>query len=137
MMRTLGEILKKARQEKQLTLEEVEKEIRVKKEYLGALENDDYQKLPSFIFASGVIKNYAQFLDKQPEILLAIFRRDFKLKEKKDLMPVGLVRPINTKGPFWTPKMTMITLGVAVALIIGFYLYWQYQSLVKAPYFKP
>jgi len=39
-MRTVGEILKKARQEKNLTLDEIEKSLRIRKKFLMALEEN-------------------------------------------------------------------------------------------------
>lgn len=136
-MQTVGEILKKAREEKKIPLSQVEREIKVKREYLLALESDDYQNLPSFTFTQGFIKLYAQFLGLKADKLLAIFRRDFKGVDKKKVLPEGLVNPLKTSSLSWTPKTTMIIAALVVFILVIIYLFWQYQSLIKAPYFSP
>ncbi len=136
-MQTVGEILRKTREEKKISLDEVEKEVKVKKEYLLALESDDYQSLPSFTFTQGFIRLYAQFLGLKTDKLLAIFRRDFKGFDKKQILPEGLVNPLKTASLSWTPKTTMIIAALVIFILVGLYLFWQYQSLIKAPYFTP
>lgn len=136
-MRTVGEILRKTRREKKVSLAEVAKELKIKEEYLVALESDKYQKLPSLPFAQGFIKNYGQFLDLKPKVLLAIFRRDFKNPVKKQILPEGLINPLKTGSFSWTPKITVVLIVMVVVAFIAIYLFWQYQSLIKAPYFRP
>ena len=61
-MRKISEILQDARLEKGYSLEEVVRSIKIKKQFLIAIENADYFALPSESYALGFIKNYAQFL---------------------------------------------------------------------------
>jgi len=127
-MRTVGEILKKNRQEQKLTLEEIEEKTKIRKRHLSALEEDRYQDLPSATYSQGFIKNYAQFLGLKPEPLLAIFRRDYKEKTK----PVSRFGQL--EGFYWTPKLTLIFLFVLVFLFFIGYLFWQYRLLLQSPY---
>ena len=52
-MRTIGEILKKARIEKKYTLEEIEDQIRIRRKFLQALEDNNWLKLPSLTYIKG------------------------------------------------------------------------------------
>ena len=52
-MLTVGEILIKARSEKKLSLEEIEKKIRIRKKFLIALEDNDWDRLPSLPYIKG------------------------------------------------------------------------------------
>ncbi len=67
-MDELGHILREARETKGLTLAEAQEETRINKKYLSALENGEYDQLPTPVHVRGFLKNYARFLglDSQP-----------------------------------------------------------------------
>jgi len=67
-MDELGHILREARETKGLTLEEAQEETRINSKYLAALENGEYDKLPTPVHVRGFLRNYARFLglDSQP-----------------------------------------------------------------------
>ena len=76
-MKSVGQLLKDAREAKFYTLEEIEKHTKIRKELLTALEKDDFSKLPPLTFIQGFIKNYGRFLGLETTKLLAIYRREF------------------------------------------------------------
>ena len=83
-MKSLGEILASARKEKKLTIQDIAKETKIEARYIRALENDEFQKLPSPTFTKGFIRNYAIQLDISPEDLIAVFRRDYSSPEEPE-----------------------------------------------------
>lgn len=133
-MKTAGQILKQIRLEKNLEIDRVAKATKIRPVYLEALEEDDYQKLPSTTSARGFIKNYAEFLGLSSTEILAIFRRDFdENKSGKISSPetVGSIKPKFT----WTPKLTTAVVVAIFVFLFIFYLIWQYFSLISAPYY--
>lgn len=58
----LGSWLRRARENQQLSLADVEKALRIRRRYLQALEVGDYTALPGEIQARGFLRNYARFL---------------------------------------------------------------------------
>jgi cytoskeletal protein RodZ len=66
----LGESFKKKREEKGLSLKEVENATSIRLHYLAAIEGGHLGKLISPIYAQGFIKKYAAFLDLDAENLL-------------------------------------------------------------------
>lgn len=128
-MRTVGQILKKARLEKKISLEQVEASTKIHWNYLFALEKNDFSRLPSLICSRGFIKNYAEFLELDPGPILAIFRRDAGSQEKKGI----LNHPLGENKIKWQPKLTLIVLiGIFFLGLVGYLLY-QYFSLVRNP----
>ncbi len=81
-MLSVGEILKKTREKKGLTLPKIEKEIRIREKYLRAIENNDWGFFSSKIYISGIIKNYARYLDIDPKKTQAFFNRDYERKDE-------------------------------------------------------
>lgn len=128
-MKTVGHLLKTAREKKELTLLDVEKATKIRTKYINALENDKYDLLPSGTYAKGFIKNYAQFLNLPVKTLLAVFRRDFTENEQGQIIPRSMTSPISEKKIIWNPKHSLITIiSLVVVLVVGF-IYYQYQTL--------
>ncbi|MCX6021411.1 MAG: helix-turn-helix domain-containing protein [Chloroflexi bacterium] len=62
-MSGLGKILQDARRRKGLSLDDIERETRVRKRYLLAFEQEDNANLPEPVFAVGFLRVYARFLE--------------------------------------------------------------------------
>ena len=69
-MDELGHILREARETKGLTITEAQEETRINSKYLAALENGEYDKLPTPVHVRGFLRNYARFLGLDPQPLL-------------------------------------------------------------------
>lgn len=69
-MDELGHILREARENKGLTLEEAQDATRINARYLEALETGQYGELPTAVHVRGFLRNYARFLGLDPEPLL-------------------------------------------------------------------
>lgn len=132
-MKTVGEILKKARLEKNLEYEEVEKKTRIRKKFLMAMEGNDWDKLPSETYIKGFLRNYSNFLGLNPEGVVAIFRRQYPQDIKAKILPVGLSEPLNTPILKITPQRFTIILTSILIVIFAFYLILQYLYFVGAP----
>ena len=128
-MQTAGELLRKKRQEKNLTLDQVEKAIKVKKKFLELLEKNSFEEFSSEVYAGGFIKNYSEFLGLSSERILAIFRRQFREKEKPSLFEK------TDKEPFFKITPQRIKWGLVLILLLLFfgYLFRQYQFLIGGP----
>lgn len=133
-MRTVGEILKAVRLEKKQTYSEIEKETKIRAEYLELLEKNEFKKIPGGApITKGFIKNYADYLGLNAGQVLAILRRDFLESKSGEIIPRGMVESLNTPKFNWNPKLTFIA-GVAIIFLsLSFYLFWQYSSSFFAP----
>ena len=69
-MDELGQILRQARENKGLSIEEAYEETRINVQYLEALENGEYSVLPTATHTRGFLRNYARFLGLDPDPLL-------------------------------------------------------------------
>ena len=66
-MRPLGEWLRQRREELGTSLDDAQEATHIRVRYLEALESDDFQSLPNPVVASGFLRNYAAFLELDPE----------------------------------------------------------------------
>ena len=61
-MGTLGSYLRDAREARGLDLRDAAQQTRISINYLKAIEEEDFSKLPGEVFVKGFLKNYARFL---------------------------------------------------------------------------
>ena len=70
---SLGSMLRAARLEKDLTLEAVEAETRIRRRFLEAIEADRYDQLPGVVYARGFVKLYARAVGLDPARVAELF----------------------------------------------------------------
>lgn len=72
-MGELGSTLRRAREARGLTLEDAERDTRISRRYLQALENEEFDIIPAPVYARGFLRSYSQYLGLDPQKLLALF----------------------------------------------------------------
>jgi cytoskeleton protein RodZ len=70
MVSSIGQRLREARQARSLSLEEAAQTTRIRVRYLAAMEEGDYESLPSAAQARGFLRAYAGYLGLDPQPLL-------------------------------------------------------------------
>ena len=111
-MDELGNILREAREAKGLTLSEVQDKTRISTKFLTAMENGQYNLLPTPIHVRGYLRNYARFLDLDPVPLLERYEvsKNHKGKRKPPTvisyngdLPQGPPLELRDDQPFFDP----------------------------------
>ncbi|MCW2277873.1 helix-turn-helix domain-containing protein [Heliophilum fasciatum] len=69
-MSHLGAELKAARENRNMTLRQVENETNIRMQYLSALEEGRYDQLPGKVYALGFLRSYAKFLEVDDQALV-------------------------------------------------------------------
>lgn len=132
-MKTVGEILKQARLAQGISMVQVAARTKIQVKYLRAVEENRLDRLPAATFAKGFIRNYARVVGKDPESLLAIFRRDYGQNDIGQVVPRRWLTGGATTRWQWTPTATAVSL--AALAVVGFsgYLGWQWQQFRRLP----
>lgn len=131
--KTVGELLKEKRTFHRLSLEGLSQKTKIKIEYLEALENNEFDKLPAASFVRGYIKTYGRVFRFEYQPLIALLRRDFKESAKGTLVPREFIKPMLRKRKLSHP-MTMMALGLATVFVVLMgYVGWQWYNLQKPP----
>ena len=58
----IGAILKKEREAKKITLEQVEEATKIRRKYLDAIENEKFEVLPGEVYVKGFVATYLKYL---------------------------------------------------------------------------
>lgn len=73
-MSDLGELLKKARFEKGIKLEELQETTKIQKRYLEAIEEGNFSILPGNFYVRAFIKSYSEAVGLDPEEVIRLYR---------------------------------------------------------------
>lgn len=68
-----GESLRKERELRGITLEEISQETKVHSRFLEAIEHDDLSVLPAKAFAKGFLRSYARLVGLDEDLVIANF----------------------------------------------------------------
>jgi cytoskeletal protein RodZ len=85
---TIGEILKRTRESRNLTVEQVNRDTKISVNVLRWLEQDDLDSFSSETYLKGFLKNYARYLELDPDQMWSMLSR------QRGRAPDG-------KGTFW------------------------------------
>jgi len=110
---SLGRLLKKSREERNIELEEAFKATRIRRQILEALENERWDQLPSAIFVKGFLKTYADFLGLDKKTVLELYERTIPIEKGKS-EPLNQVSLGTKRWP-----LILIFAVLALALIVS------------------
>lgn len=98
-MKKTGELLRKAREEKGLSLHEIGLSLKINSKILKAIEDGDKKDLPAKTFLRGFVQSYAHYLKLNPEEVLKIFTTE--MGTTKPQLP--LESDLEEKSPYQPP----------------------------------
>ncbi len=125
-MKTIGQLLRKARKQKKITISRLARITKIDQRFILALEKDEYHALPSSTFIKGFIRNLSLALDQNPDNLIAIFRRDYKAS----LPGASIKRKKLTKLKLLRPQLLLVIFSFLIFLS---YLGFQYRAVLIPP----
>jgi cytoskeletal protein RodZ len=122
-MESIGRYLRRERELRQISLEELAQTTRIPLKMLQHIEADDFQRLPGEIFARGFLKCYARALGIAPDEVLAVYGQQNRGVAVATPAPVMAIQPPERGRRF----------GIAIALVILLILFTLALSIVLKP----
>lgn len=108
---SLGSLLRRTREERNIDLDEAVRVTRIRRHSLEALENEEWDKLPPQVFVKGFLRSYAEFLGLDKEMVLNSYLKTSPFQKYK---PQAL-NEIKPRSGRW--NLTIIIPVLALALI--------------------
>jgi transcriptional regulator with XRE-family HTH domain len=120
-MGTLGQYLRGAREARGIDLREAAQQTRISFNYLKALEEEDFSRLPGEVFVKGFLKNYGKFLRLDEFEVLKRFEELRPVKSAAGI--VAEKEPAVAGIKQKTPKVTRVEpflwgAGIVIALVL-------------------
>ncbi|OQA04754.1 MAG: Helix-turn-helix domain protein [bacterium ADurb.Bin400] len=133
---TLGERFKRARQENELSLLDVEAGTKVRAKYLVALENDDWDALPQKVYTRGFVLAYARYLQLDTDEILKLFEQGTAYLGSGDPDNLVYKRSVKESRVLITPKLiAYLTFGMFVVSMFS-YIVYQVAGFAGSPNLK-
>ncbi len=129
-MPELGQTLSQSRVARGLTLEDCERDTRISKRYLDALEREDWKVFPAPVYSRAFLRTYAQYLGQDPAQMMRQFQTQTEEPAFKPLPEIAAPAP--------TGSMNYLLAGgvVVFLLVAGAFLYFS-QGGGGSPAAKP
>ena len=116
-MKSLGEQLKLARKSKNKSLEDISRDTNISKQYLEALEEDNYDVLPGSAYVRGFLSNYARCVGLDPKAVVKQYNKLATLSELLESGTPGNTAPRRRKRRV-IRKRAIILLAAFVLMIL-------------------
>ncbi len=106
-MNELGTRLVRAREARGLTLEDAERDTRISRRYLQALEAEQFEAIPAPVYARGFLRSYSQYLGLDPQQMLDLFPRDddsppsYGREPQQRASPENPISAVGASRPTW------------------------------------
>ena len=75
---SVGQILRAAREKRGVTVEQIAEMLKIRRVYLQAIEDSNWEELPELVYAQGFVRSYAAFLNLDESGAAAQFKREFR-----------------------------------------------------------
>ncbi len=137
ILKNIGNDLQARREKLSLTLEEIETHTHIRKEYLEAIESGKINDLPSTIQGRGLISNYAEFLNLDPEKMLIQLAEALQLQRTHTALENAVPRTEPAKErkkkflwlrQYLTPDLLI---GGSLILILFVFIFWGATQLIS------
>ncbi len=121
-LQTPGETLRKAREEKDLSLENMASQLNLKIEIIKALESDQYDRLAAPTYTRGYLRSYARAVDVEPESLIELFNSTQDNTNSPEILPkVSNHKQVSSGDKPVKIVSYLISLGLALLILV----WWQ------------
>lgn len=117
----VGELLRTTREEQGRSIEDVAQSLRLSGDYVRAMEEGAFEKLPGLVFMVGFVRNYADLLELPSEPVARTVRRACALFERDHRLEGAPVLPERN-----FPAVAVI--GISALVLGGLYLGWQHYG---------
>jgi cytoskeleton protein RodZ len=110
----LGEFLRRERELRHISLDDVAERTKISRRYLEAIEEGQYDRLPGETFVRGFIRSYAQYVGLDPQDTLLMYNRSRGVHE------VTALRTERTTSAWlsWNER-SLLWLLVAGVVVVG------------------
>lgn len=116
----VGSILKKKREELGQDLLEISRTLKISYTYLKAIEDETFEKLPEEVYVKGYIREYAEILNIDPEIVIKAYNQQVSppQAENKEALEKDALKRKRSKIKLLLTPLLLLLLVITVTFIL-------------------
>ena len=133
--KTIGEVLRLARINQGLSLEELQEKTEIQLNFLEAMEADDFDQLPSTFYARSFLRKYAWAVELDERIVLDAYDSGSMITyEEVDVDEEALSgrRRSNKKKTSYLPLFYFVLFALSILIFVTYYV-WNYIQTQPSP----
>ncbi|MBH0176760.1 MAG: helix-turn-helix domain-containing protein [Nitrospira sp.] len=119
-MESVGEFFRQVRETKGLTVDEVSSKTRIRSDFVKALEDGNFSKLPDQVFARGFVRSYARSLGLDEEDAIQRFAKSagtfYEKQDERERLKVRQAEEERKRQS--NRKAVAVVIGIAVLTLI-------------------
>ncbi|WP_051318387.1 helix-turn-helix domain-containing protein [Cohnella thermotolerans] len=136
-MSDLGLLLRKAREQRGYTLDDIQEATKIRKRYLEAIEEGDYKVLPGSFYVRAFVKTYAETVGLDAEEVLRLYHKELpKPPAPETTAPEAMVKPksrsVQHNDRWGKIAVTLLMWLFPILIIAIVYIYWVQHPGSKA-----
>jgi len=129
----LGQLLRKARTEKNLSLDQLQETTKIRKRYLEAIEEGKYDILPGTFYVRAFIKQYSEAVGLEPDEVFRLYAHVIPSADPEpSTEPIRMARRSAVNPPErvgkWASALLMIAFPILIIGVVYYYLYSNWES---------
>ena len=121
----IGQLLREAREAKQLTLAAVANQLRLSQQIVEQIEANAYDKLPALTYVRGYLRNYAKLVDVVSDDLLVMAEAHTNESSDKHIQRLSVIDHVQHKSRSrrrisWLWLFAIIILSALIGLAVSY-----------------
>ena len=122
-----GHLLRQAREKYGLSQQEAARDLRLTSKVINAIEENDFELIPSFVFARGYIRSYARHVGLDGQALVAEFDAAYGVPNNS-AKPMSTIRKGGQQSKPGDAWVKLISIVFVIGLIAVSIVWWQSQN---------
>lgn len=115
----VGEILRRTRVHYNQSLDDVEKNLRIRAEQIQAIEDNDIEKLPARVYAIGFVRSYSEYLGLDGGKMVELFKAQSAGHTTQPELHFPVAASESKAPPLWLAFLCLVVLGVVLTFWLG------------------
>lgn len=113
-----GEILKKRREDLNLTVKEIADHLKIRRDYLDAIEKDAFDKLPVAVYTKGYIRAYAEYLRIEAQPIIDFYSSHLAYPPPSTIFPISSSKKKGSRLVSFFLLLTVVAASLAAYIYI-------------------
>lgn len=133
----LGEFLRRERELRRITLDDVAENTKISRRYLEAIEEDQYDRLPGEAFVRGFIRSYVKYIGLDPAETMLMYDQARAGRDSTPSRPLPRLAERRSSSP--RPLLWLLILGLVVVggILFGVVTFLDRPRLFRPALFSP
>ncbi|MFC5402004.1 helix-turn-helix domain-containing protein [Cohnella soli] len=128
-MSDLGALLRKAREQRGYTLDDVQEYTKIRKRYLEAIESGDYKVLPGSFYVRAFVKTYSETVGLDAEEVLRLYQKELPQKPTAETVVAETKmkptrRSVQHNDRWGKIAVTLLMWAFPILIAAVIYIYW-------------